>query len=71
MLNVLHEQTVKMMQDEIDMKLFKQNKWEVWWNNLSPTTKTYIKNQPLWHDKDLFKVMLFGFVMGVILGLSF
>jgi hypothetical protein len=47
------------------------NKWDAWWNSLSPTTQEYLKAQPLWHDIDLAKAFavgaLIGFVIGVIL----
>lgn len=55
----------------IYMKLFKENKWEIWWDSLSPTTKAYIESQPIWHDRDLFKAVAYGFVVGVLLGLCF
>lgn len=47
------------------------NKWDAWWDSLSPTTQAYLKTQPLWHDIDLAKAFaigaLIGFVIGVIL----
>ena len=44
------------------------NKWTVWYDSLSPSTKEYLKTQPLWHDIDLFKFSAIAFVVGFILG---
>jgi hypothetical protein len=40
------------------------NKWESWFDSLTPQTQEYLKNQPLWHDKDLAKAFIFGIVLG-------
>jgi len=45
------------------------NKWTVWYDGLSPSTKEYLKNQPLWHDSDMWRAGLFGAVVGIIIGL--
>jgi hypothetical protein len=50
------------------MKFFKEDKWDAWWNNLSPNTQEYLKNQPLWHDRDLAEAVAFSLVVGYILG---
>jgi hypothetical protein len=47
------------------------NKWEKWYDELPEHTKQYLNGQPLWHDKDLFKVALAMFVIGLLLGLAF
>jgi hypothetical protein len=44
------------------------SKYEAWWDSLSPSTKEYLKNQPIWHDSDMWKAGLFGLVIGFILG---
>ena len=44
------------------------NKWDAWWDNLSPHTKEYLKSQSLWHDIDLAKAFGFGLLIGFILG---
>jgi hypothetical protein len=44
------------------------NKWTVWYDSLSPSTKEYLKNQPIWHDSDMWKAGIFGLVIGFILG---
>jgi len=46
------------------------NKWTVWYDSLSPSTKEYLKNQPLWHDIDMWRAGLFGAVVGIIIGLA-
>lgn len=53
------------------MKLFQQSKWDTWFDNLPESTKTYLKNQPLWHDSDLFKAAAIGAVVGFLIGLLF
>jgi hypothetical protein len=49
--------------------MFKQNKWEVWYDNLPSHTKTWLKNQPVWHDIDLAKAFLIGIIIGLIFGM--
>jgi hypothetical protein len=44
------------------------NKWDTWWDSLSPSTREYLKAQPVWHDRDMWKAGLFGLVIGLILG---
>lgn len=41
-----------------------------WYESLDPHTKAYLDKQPLWHDRDLAKAAVIGFVLGVILGLT-
>jgi hypothetical protein len=47
------------------------NKWNAWWDSLSPSTQAYLKSQPLWHDSDLAKAVAFGMVIGFLIGLMF
>jgi hypothetical protein len=44
------------------------NKWESWWDSLSPSTQAYLKTQPLWHDVDLFKAFALGALIGFFIG---
>jgi ElaB/YqjD/DUF883 family membrane-anchored ribosome-binding protein len=53
------------------VKIFQQNKFETWWENLDPHTKEYLKKQPIWHDSDLFKAAAIGAVVGFLIGLLF
>lgn len=39
-------------------------------NNKSSHTKQWSKIQPLWHDRDLFKVSIFGAIIGFIVGVA-
>ena len=48
--------------------MFKQNKWETWWDSLSPQMQTYLKAQPVWHDRDLAKAFAVGIVVGIVIG---
>jgi hypothetical protein len=47
------------------------SKFQAWYDNLPEHTKTYLKSQPIWHDRDLFKAGLFGVIVGVLIGLAF
>ena len=44
------------------------SKYEAWWDSLSPSTKEYLKSQPIWHDGDMWRAGIFGLVIGFILG---
>ena len=48
--------------------MFKQNKWDAWWDSLPQHTKDYIKKQPVWHDRDMAKALVLGMVIGLIIG---
>lgn len=71
MLIVSQGLTGKMMHEGINMKLFEETKWDKWRNSLSPATRAYLDSQPIWHDKDLYKSMVFGLALGIIIGLCF
>jgi hypothetical protein len=53
------------------MKLFASNKWDKWWDSLPEHTKQYIKNQPVWHDRDMYKAGILGFAIGLVVGVMF
>ena len=45
------------------------NKFDGWYDSLSPNTKDYLKNQAIWHDKDLFKFSFIAFMLGLVIGI--
>lgn len=32
------------------------------------TTREWLKNQPIWHDRDMVKAVLFGIAIGILVG---
>jgi len=48
------------------------SKYKQWWDSLNPQMQEYLKRQPIWHDRDMFKSLMFGvgigFVIGVVVG---
>lgn len=48
--------------------MFKPSKLEIWYDSLPEHTKQYIKNQPVWHDNDMWKALAFGIFIGLIIG---
>ena len=47
------------------------NKWDTWWDSLSPSTQEYLKSQAIWHDIDMFKAAAVGAFVGFLIGLLF
>jgi hypothetical protein len=47
------------------------SKFQTWYDSLPEHTKTYLKSQPVWHDRDMWKAGLLGLSIGLILGLAF
>lgn len=45
--------------------MFKQNKWQVWYDSLTPSTKEYLKQQAIWRDSDLLKSFVVGLLVGI------
>lgn len=45
------------------------SKYQAWWDSLSPQMQEYLKKQPVWHDKDMFKAVAYGIFIGVLIGL--
>jgi len=39
-----------------------------WFDSLPEHTKEYLRNQPIWHDSDMWRAGMFGLVVGFILG---
>jgi hypothetical protein len=51
--------------------MFRKNKWQEWWDNLPERDKVYLSSQPLWYDRDLYKAMAWGGLLGFLFGLMF
>jgi len=49
--------------------MFKKTELELWWEQLDPRSKEYLKKQPLWYDKDLYKALAVGIAVGLLVGL--
>jgi len=47
------------------------NKWQEWYDGLPKHTQKYLDNQPLWYDRDLYKVGIIGMFIGVVIGIIF
>jgi hypothetical protein len=47
------------------------SKYQAWWDSLSPQMQEYLKSQPVWHDRDLYKAVLYGVLIGFVIGLLF
>lgn len=43
-------------------------KYKQWWDSLSPQMQEYLKHQPLWYDRDLYKSLAIGAVVGFVIG---
>ncbi len=43
-------------------------KYKQWWDSLSPQMQEYLKQQPLWYDRDLYKSLAIGAVVGFVIG---
>ena len=39
-----------------------------WFDSLPEHTQEYLRNQPIWHDSDMWRAGIFGLVIGFILG---
>ncbi len=46
-------------------------KYQKWWDSIDPQMQTYLKAQPVWHDRDIYKAVLYGGVIGFLIGLLF
>lgn len=44
------------------------NKYQAWWNSLPEYTKIWLKNQPIYKEKDLLKSLAIGAVVGFVIG---
>ena len=43
-------------------------KYQKWWDSLSPQMQSYLEAQPIWHDRDLYKALAVGLIIGFALG---
>jgi hypothetical protein len=50
------------------LKLFKDNKWDRWYDSLPSHTKEYLKNAQIWTDKDVAKFVSIALVVGFFFG---
>lgn len=46
------------------------SKYQAWWDSLTPQMQQYLNAQPVWHDRDLYKALAIGFIVGLLLGLA-
>ena len=46
-------------------------KYSKWYDSLTPQMKEYLKKQPVWHDRDLYKATGIGVGFGLVLGFLF
>lgn len=44
------------------------SKYQTWWDSLPEQTKTWLKNQPIYREKDLYKSLAIGAVVGFVIG---
>jgi hypothetical protein len=44
------------------------SKFQAWYDSLPEHTKTYLKSQPVWHDRDMGKALVLGMVIGLVIG---
>jgi hypothetical protein len=44
------------------------NKWQEWYDSLPKHTKEYLKNQPLWTDKDVAVFVSIALAVGFFFG---
>jgi hypothetical protein len=51
--------------------MLEKTELEDWWDRLDPKTKDFLKSQPIWHNKDLYKAMAVGVCIGFIVGIIF
>jgi hypothetical protein len=45
------------------------SKFQAWYDSLPDHTKEYLKKQPVWHDRDMYKALAIGFAIGLVVGL--
>lgn len=50
------------------MHVVTNKQWKEWRELQDPKTLAYLENQPIWRDRDLFKAVLYGIAIGIIVG---
>lgn len=45
-----------------------KTKWDEWREKQDPKLLAYLDRQPIWHDKDLYKAVAIGIVIGICIG---
>jgi hypothetical protein len=52
------------------MKLFNDNKWDKWYNAQPPHIQAWMdKPGAIWHDIDMLKAGIVGFIVGAVVAL--
>jgi hypothetical protein len=52
--------------------MFKQNKWEAWYDAQPQHIKDwYDQPRPIWYDRDIYKALAIGFFVGLVVGAVF
>ena len=46
-------------------------KYQDWWDQLPEQTKQYLLKQPIWHDRDLYRALAVGALIGFVVGFLF
>lgn len=44
------------------------SKFTSWYDQQNETTKAWLDKQAIWHDRDMVKAVLFGIMLGFIIG---
>jgi hypothetical protein len=44
------------------------SKFQAWYDSLPEHTKEYLKKQPVWHDRDMYKALILGMSIGLVIG---
>ena len=50
--------------------MFKPSKWSQWYDAQPEHVKQWMKTQPIWYDRDLFKACAFGVFVGILIGVA-
>jgi len=53
------------------VRQMKRDKWQSWWDSLTPSTQEYLRNQPIWKHDELVGAVVAAFIVGLLIGLCF